>query len=126
VGVGRGADISLTGFHLLWDKIILQNLQAVADQGGHLKGSFPYKRTAYRGYTVLKLQFPFPCKKAVQMNVHAARKYCDALKAQNTQFSPAAHNSGPFGSGDFPQRSHLPTQSSRELFPQTGPLPPVA
>jgi hypothetical protein len=32
-GVGRVADISLTGFHLLWDKILSQNLQAVADQG---------------------------------------------------------------------------------------------
>jgi hypothetical protein len=47
VGVGRGADMSLTGFHLLWDKILSQNLQAVADQGCHLEGSSPYKGTAY-------------------------------------------------------------------------------
>jgi hypothetical protein len=41
--------MSLTGFHPLWDKILSQNLQAVADQGCHLKGSSPHKRTAYRG-----------------------------------------------------------------------------
>jgi hypothetical protein len=49
MGVGRGADMSLTGFHPLWDKILSQNLQAVADQGCHLEGSSPYKGTAYRG-----------------------------------------------------------------------------
>jgi hypothetical protein len=49
VGVGRGADMSLTGFHPLWDKILSQNQQAVADQGCHLEGSSPYKGTAYRG-----------------------------------------------------------------------------
>jgi hypothetical protein len=48
-GSGRGADMSLTGFHPLWDKIISQNLQAVADQGCHLEGSSPYKGTAYKG-----------------------------------------------------------------------------
>jgi hypothetical protein len=37
VGVSRGADKSLTGFHPLWDEILSQNLQAVADQGFHLK-----------------------------------------------------------------------------------------
>jgi hypothetical protein len=31
VGVGRGADMSLTGFHPLWDEILSKNLQAVAD-----------------------------------------------------------------------------------------------
>jgi hypothetical protein len=36
MGVGLGADMSLTGFHTLWDKILSQNLQAVADQGCHL------------------------------------------------------------------------------------------
>jgi hypothetical protein len=49
VGVGRAADMSLVGFHMLWDKILLQNLQAVADQGCHLEGSSPDKETAYRG-----------------------------------------------------------------------------
>jgi hypothetical protein len=44
--------MSLTGFHPLWDKILSQNLQAVADQGCHLEGSSPVKGTAYRGYTV--------------------------------------------------------------------------
>jgi hypothetical protein len=48
-GVGRGADMSLTGFHPLWDKILSQILQTVADQGCHLEGSSPYKGTAYRG-----------------------------------------------------------------------------
>jgi hypothetical protein len=46
--------MSLTGFHPLWDKIVSQNLQAVADQGCHLEGSSPCKGTAYRGYTVLE------------------------------------------------------------------------
>jgi hypothetical protein len=56
VGVGRGADISLTGFHSLWDRILSHNLQAVADQGCHLEGSSPYKGTAYRGvYCMLTL-----------------------------------------------------------------------
>jgi hypothetical protein len=41
--------MSLTGFHPLWDKILSQNLQAVADQGCHLEGSSPYQGTAYRG-----------------------------------------------------------------------------
>jgi hypothetical protein len=41
--------MSLTGFHPLWDKILSQNLQAVADQGCHLEGSSPYKGTDYRG-----------------------------------------------------------------------------
>jgi hypothetical protein len=49
VGVSRGADMSLTGFHPLWDKILSQNLHAVADQGGHLEGSSPNKGTADRG-----------------------------------------------------------------------------
>jgi hypothetical protein len=49
VGVGRGADISLTGFYPLWDKIHPLNPRAVADQGCHLEGSSPYKGTAYRG-----------------------------------------------------------------------------
>jgi hypothetical protein len=47
--VGRGADMSLTWFHLLWDKMLSQNVQAVADQGYHSQGSSPYKATAYRG-----------------------------------------------------------------------------
>jgi hypothetical protein len=35
------------------DKILLQNLQAVADQGYHFKGSSPYKEDIYiGGYTV--------------------------------------------------------------------------
>jgi hypothetical protein len=41
--------MSLTGFYPIWDKILSQNLQAVADQGGHFKGSSPYKGTACRG-----------------------------------------------------------------------------
>jgi hypothetical protein len=41
--------MSLTGFHPLWDKILSQNLQAVADQGCHSEGSSPCKGTAYRG-----------------------------------------------------------------------------
>jgi hypothetical protein len=45
--------MSLTGFHFLWDKILSQHLQAVADKGCHLEGLSPYKVTAYRGYTVL-------------------------------------------------------------------------
>jgi hypothetical protein len=46
--------MSLEGFHPLWDDILSQNLQAVGDQGCHLKGSFPNKGAAYRGifYTV--------------------------------------------------------------------------
>jgi hypothetical protein len=40
----------LTGFHALWDKILSQNLQAVADQRCHLKGSSPHKGIAYRGF----------------------------------------------------------------------------
>jgi hypothetical protein len=40
--------MSLTGFHPLWNKILSQNLQAVADQGCHLEGSSTYKGTAYR------------------------------------------------------------------------------
>jgi hypothetical protein len=34
--------MSLTGFQPLWDKILSQNLQAVADQGCHLEGSSPF------------------------------------------------------------------------------------
>jgi hypothetical protein len=49
VGVGRGADMSLARFLRLWDKILSQNLQAVADQGCHLEGSSSHKGTAYRG-----------------------------------------------------------------------------
>jgi hypothetical protein len=49
VGVGRGADISFTGFHPLWDKILSHKVQGVADRGRHLEGSSPYKGTAYRG-----------------------------------------------------------------------------
>jgi hypothetical protein len=30
-------------------KILSRDLQAVADRGRHLDGSFPYKGTAYRG-----------------------------------------------------------------------------
>jgi hypothetical protein len=41
--------MSITGFHPFRDKILSQNLQAVADQGCHLKGSSPYKGTACRG-----------------------------------------------------------------------------
>jgi hypothetical protein len=48
-GVVGGAGMSLTRFHPLWDKILSQNLQAVADQGCHLEGSSTSKRTAYRG-----------------------------------------------------------------------------
>jgi hypothetical protein len=60
VGVGRGADMSLTGFHLLWDKILSQNLQAVGDQGCHLEGFAPYKGTANRGYTVWRPDTALP------------------------------------------------------------------
>jgi hypothetical protein len=49
VGAGRGADMSLTGFHHLWGKNISQNIQAVADQGCHLEGSSPFMGTAYWG-----------------------------------------------------------------------------
>jgi hypothetical protein len=45
--------MSLTGIHPLWDKILSQNLQAVADQGCHLEGSSLNKGTAYREFTVL-------------------------------------------------------------------------
>jgi hypothetical protein len=41
--------MSLSWFHPFWDKILSQNLQAVADQGCHLVGSSRYKGTAYRG-----------------------------------------------------------------------------
>jgi hypothetical protein len=43
VGVGRGDDLLLTGFHPFWDEILSQNLQAVADQGCHLEEFSPYK-----------------------------------------------------------------------------------
>jgi hypothetical protein len=49
MGVDRGADMSLTGFHPLLNKIFSQNLLAIADQRCDLKGSSPYKGTAYRG-----------------------------------------------------------------------------
>jgi hypothetical protein len=49
VGVGRGADMSLKGFHSLQDKILSQKVQAVADQGCQIEGFAPYKWTAYRG-----------------------------------------------------------------------------
>jgi hypothetical protein len=39
----------LTGFRPLWKKILSRNLQSVADQGCHLKGSSLYKGTVYRG-----------------------------------------------------------------------------
>jgi hypothetical protein len=50
--------MSLTGFHPIWDKILSQNLQAVADQRCHLEGSSPYKWTAFRvlGFTVDVIQ----------------------------------------------------------------------
>jgi hypothetical protein len=35
--------MSLTNFHPLWDKILSQNLQALADQGCHLEGSSLYR-----------------------------------------------------------------------------------
>jgi hypothetical protein len=57
VGVGREADMSLTGFRPLWDKILSQNLQAVADQGRHFKGCSPFKGTAYRGVCCICLRF---------------------------------------------------------------------
>jgi hypothetical protein len=38
--------MSLTEFHPSWDKILTQNLQAVADQGCHLEGSSSYKGNA--------------------------------------------------------------------------------
>jgi hypothetical protein len=47
--------MSLTGFHTLWDKILTQNLQAVADQECNLEGSSPFKETAIEGYTVTSL-----------------------------------------------------------------------
>jgi hypothetical protein len=56
VGVGRGADMALTGFHPLWDKNLSQNLQAIADQGCHLEGSSPYKGIALGGFTVFSAQ----------------------------------------------------------------------
>jgi hypothetical protein len=40
--------MSLTGFHVLRDKLMSQYLQVVAEQGWHL-GSSPYEGTAYRG-----------------------------------------------------------------------------
>jgi hypothetical protein len=46
--------MSLTGFPPLWNKILSQSLQAVADQGCHL-GAFPYKGTAYRGVYCLHI-----------------------------------------------------------------------
>jgi hypothetical protein len=50
--------MSLTGFHPLWDEILSQNLQAVADQGCHLEESSPCKKTAYRGiYCSFKVGF---------------------------------------------------------------------
>jgi hypothetical protein len=45
--------MSFIGFHPLWDKILSQILQAVADQGRHLKKSSPYKGTAYWGDRLL-------------------------------------------------------------------------
>jgi hypothetical protein len=51
-GVGCGAGMSLTGFHPLWDKILSQNPQAVADQGCHLEGSSPIRGPLIRGKTV--------------------------------------------------------------------------
>jgi hypothetical protein len=48
--------MSLTGFHPFWDKNILQNLQAVANQGCHLEGSSPYRGIAGREvYCTFKL-----------------------------------------------------------------------
>jgi hypothetical protein len=46
--------MSLTGFHPLWDEILSQNLQAVADQGCHLGGYSP--GPLIRGYTVVEVQ----------------------------------------------------------------------
>jgi hypothetical protein len=43
--------MSLTGFHPLWDKILSQNLQAVADHGCHFEGSPLYKGPLIGGYT---------------------------------------------------------------------------
>jgi hypothetical protein len=51
--------MSLTGLHSLWDKIFSQKLQAVADQGCHLEGSSPCKRSAYRGSYCSKLNATF-------------------------------------------------------------------
>jgi hypothetical protein len=49
--------MSFTGFHPLWDKILSQKLQAVADQGCHLEGSSLYKGTAYEGvYCIGKIR----------------------------------------------------------------------
>jgi hypothetical protein len=49
VGVGRGADMSLTGSYPFSDKILSQNLQAVADQGCHSEGSSPLREPLNRG-----------------------------------------------------------------------------
>jgi hypothetical protein len=58
--------MSLTGFQPLWDKMLSQNLQAVADQGCHLEGFSPYKGTAYRGVHCIK-------KASHQEESHAGR-----------------------------------------------------
>jgi hypothetical protein len=51
VGVGRRAEMSLTGLHPLWDKILSQKLQAVPDQGCHLEGSPLIRGLLVGGYT---------------------------------------------------------------------------
>jgi hypothetical protein len=67
--------MSLTGFHPLYDMILSQNLQAVADQGCHLEGSSPHQGTAYKGYSadllvecvpdgeILKREFDFAAQR---------------------------------------------------------------
>jgi hypothetical protein len=46
--------MSLTRFHPLEKKILSQNLQAVADQGCHLKGFSLIRAPLIGGYTVLQ------------------------------------------------------------------------
>jgi hypothetical protein len=88
--------MSLTGFHPLWDKILSQNLQAVADQGCHLKGSSPHKGIAYRGvmqyinslpnssewpYVVRSSHFSISCSRcAPECNVHSVCGFIRGLR----------------------------------------------
>jgi hypothetical protein len=57
-GGGRSRSWHVTyRFHPLWDKILSQSLQTVADRGCHLEGSSPYKGTAHRGvYWTCKME----------------------------------------------------------------------
>jgi hypothetical protein len=111
MGVGRGAEMSLTGFHPLWDKILSQNPQAVADQGCQLEGSSSYKGTAYRGgwYCI-----GFPLKAVLlskfdgMLRVYNQRTFGDSVSAAarakrwgvsrqaNESFIPSGSNFSPY------------------------------